>query len=78
MAQDRQRCGDHDVAWWQLDLVGSDDEVDPPPEIATSAGDALLPHFKMRAKFDSLTHLRMRAWERARLGPWSSVRPCWW
>ncbi|GAB7147575.1 hypothetical protein AWC22_14935 [Mycobacterium riyadhense] len=40
MAQDRQRCGDHDVAWWQLDLVGSDDEVDPPPEIATSAGDA--------------------------------------
>lgn len=23
----------HDVAWWQLDLVGPDDEVDPPPEI---------------------------------------------
>lgn len=23
----------HDVAWWQLDLVAPDDEVDPPPEI---------------------------------------------
>ena len=25
----------HDVQWWQLDLVGADDEIDPPSEIAT-------------------------------------------
>jgi L-amino acid N-acyltransferase YncA len=25
----------HDVEWWQLDLVATDDEVDPPAEIAT-------------------------------------------
>jgi L-amino acid N-acyltransferase YncA len=25
----------HDVVWWQLDLVGPDDEVDPPRPIAT-------------------------------------------
>ncbi len=25
----------HDVQWWQLDLVATDDEVDPPAEIAT-------------------------------------------
>ncbi len=25
----------HDVQWWQFDLVGADDEIDPPSEIAT-------------------------------------------
>lgn len=25
----------HDVEWWQLDLVGLDDEIDPPAEITT-------------------------------------------
>jgi L-amino acid N-acyltransferase YncA len=25
----------HDVEWWQLDLISPEDEVDPPPEIAT-------------------------------------------
>jgi len=54
-------------------------DVEPQQDVSILVADGVLDsschRVKMRAKSDSLTHWKVRAWG---LGLWSWVRLCWW